>query len=97
MSAGSVVIFDCNNSFNVKEYGIQALKNIFLALIRPHKILSFSLVRGAAKTRVKILNPIQLSQLLKKSGFKDIEFIYLDYSSGVQASWYSGQIVAIVK
>ena len=94
---GGVVIFDCNNSFNISQYGTDAMKNIIRSLIRPRDILSFTLRLDEIKTTVKILNPHQVLLLLKQAGFTTYEFRYVSYQTGRSASKLSGQMLILAK
>lgn len=87
-------IFDINNRFNIKEYG---LKNVLTNFIKS-KIFSnsglFILNTNGIKTKVYIYNLSEIKLLLKEAGFA-IDFVkYVNYKTGViEKNQYSGQML----
>ena len=93
LQTDGTLIFDINNRFNIKEYGI---KNVFINLVK-NKILadpgSFTLNTNKIKTRVYIYNLTEITALLKEAGFS-INFVkFVNYKTGnTEKSQWGGQI-----
>lgn len=93
LSHGGTLILDCNNSFNVRNYGLRAIVNMIRFVLAPKKILSFPITQKGIVAHVKLVNPLQILSLLRQAGFKDIKMRFIDYESGKEVPWYYGQIV----
>ena len=98
LQPGGTLIFDINNRFNIKEYGI---KNVFINLVK-NKILanpgSFTLNTNEIKTKVYIYNLAEITALLNETGF-NINFVkFVNYKTGnIEKSQWAGQIFLVCK
>lgn len=87
------LIFDVNNRFNIKEYGI---KNVIINLLKNSIFKnsgSFTLNTNEIKTKVYIYSLAEITALLNEAGF-EINFVkFINYKTGeVEKSQWSGQI-----
>jgi len=95
MTINSLAIFDCNNSFNIRQYKLDAIRNMLKALLRPKELLSFKLSKCGYSTNVRILNPFQITSLLKRAGFSEWKLFYIDYTTGRPTSSCCGQMLVL--
>lgn len=98
LQAGGTLIFDINNRFNIKEYGI---KNVVINLVKNSISAdpgSFTLNTNAIKTKVYIYNLAEITALLNETGF-DINLVkFVNYKTGkTEKSQWAGQIFLVCK
>jgi len=90
--ANGVFVFDANNIFNVKHYGLgNFLKNKLSALFGK-KIYKFNLNAADTNGYVKLYHPKYIYKKLHMSGFNSVKVLYIDYATGRQTYKNSGQM-----
>lgn len=93
--SNGVFVFDANNIFNVRQYGISSFfKNKITALLGKN-IYKYNLKTADAAGYVKLYHLRYIEQLLKLSGFNTVRVAYIDYATGEQTYKYFGQIFFI--
>lgn len=93
-------VFDVNNRFNVKCYGMVAvLRNVIRDIVIGSQSGYFELkIPGKSKTRVYIHKPNELEAYIDKAKLDIVNKVYVNYSNGnIEKSPYKGQIVYILK
>jgi hypothetical protein len=93
-----VFIFDVNNRYNIKQYGLRYfLINILKDILNISNSGYFNIEFGGVKTSVYIYNEAELLRDLRLSGLKVIDIKYIDYNSGaIIKTKFMGQIFMVV-
>ncbi|MGY8817528.1 MAG: class I SAM-dependent methyltransferase [Pseudomonadales bacterium] len=98
LQPGGTLIFDINNRFNIKEYGI---KNVFINLVKNNFLAnpgSFTLNTNEIKTKVYIYNLAEITALLNETGFNINVVKFVNYKTGnIEKSQWAGQIFLVCK
>lgn len=94
LEVGGYFIFDANNRFNSKNYGIKNfIINLFNELINLPSKGYFSL---SPESYVYIASPYEIEKELIKAGFEILDIIYIDYNNGkITNSIFKGQSLFI--
>jgi SAM-dependent methyltransferase len=97
LSKGGVFIFDVNNRYNVRAYGVRNVaKNYGLDLIRGDASGRYSLQCGGVTTEVFIYSERLLRTDLMRAGFKIKDIIYVNYDTGIRENVpIFGQILCV--
>ena len=95
LKSGGRLIFDVNNPFNLKSYGVKSFwSNFSYFYIHPReKRRDFNLTFEGQTTVVHFSLDQHYLKLLKNLGFKDIELKYFDYETGELVGRFMGQIL----
>lgn len=96
LAPGGILVLDVNNFWNMREYGPCAVT---------HNLLSspFSLTRSFTATnlgpnfRVNLFSPLVVVYLKRCFGHERISYQFLDYASGNQASFLTGQLLVSIE
>ncbi len=94
-----VFIFDINNRYNVKYYGLWAVfKNICRDVLGLRNRGYFPIGKGENRSLVYIFNKREILKSLKKNGFKIEKIVYVDYATGlIVSNQFQGQIFVVAK
>lgn len=80
LEIGGYFLFDANNRFNIKNYGIKNfIINLFNELINSPNKGFFPLF---SESYVQISSPHEIKKELSKAGFEILDIIYIDYNDG---------------
>lgn len=89
-------IFDFNNIYNLKEYGLSSfMSNSFVGLFK-HKF-KFRVVNNNDDTLVNYYKPKYISKILSFYNFKILKKIHINYKDGTISNFLNGQILLICK
>jgi predicted TPR repeat methyltransferase len=99
LSNEGVFIFDVNNRYNIKQYGLYSVAvNFCKSILGARSSGWFELRSGKVITHVYIHTKAEVVDLLHKNGFKLVKMSYVDYETGkIQRSKFLGQIFVIAK
>ena len=91
------IIFDFNNIFNIKEYGmVNYFKNKILSIFISK--FKFNLTYSNNTTQVNFYTKSFIKKILKKNNFKIQDMHFINYQNGIiENSAYKGQVVMICK
>lgn len=93
LADGGVFIFDINNPLNIGEYGSYSVIRNFLSFIFHGNEKTFRLITGGTETRVYFRPHWYYRKLLKRIGFRNISFVFVNYKTGKKATLFSGQLL----
>lgn len=88
LKPGGIFIIDVNNSYNVRQYGIRAIKN-WLMFFPTKKMVC---ERNGLRTLVKFFAPDEIDAMMEMLGMRKITRQFLDYRTGELAGYFTGQI-----
>lgn len=92
---GGIFIFDVNNPINIGEYGIYSVAKNLFSFILGLTEKRFKLVKGNSETWVYFRPHWFYRKILKKAGFNDLSFLYLNYETGKKTTTFNGQTLAV--
>ncbi len=97
LEPGGYFIFDINNRYNIKQYGLfSVVKNCLRDLFSKAESGYFILQNGENLTRVFIHSKRDATALMKVAGFKVTKVYYVDYESGCfRRSQFFGQMLIV--
>lgn len=96
LSPNGILIFDFNNVFNIKNYGLLNFFKNFLLFLAGKKIFSFSLSH-LYEEKVNMYTKNYLKTLLKQAKLKVYYNCYIDYDTGNKVNKFSGQNLYLCK
>lgn len=97
LKTDGVFIFDINHRYNLKAYGLRAVRNYAFDLVLPTST-SFYARTGNIKTPVDLYAPRQMKSLLHEAGFRPEYISYINYDNGAcENSFWGGQMFCIAR
>ena len=95
-----LLLLDVNNRYNIKQYGLRNIfKNIFFDLWPfQNSKGDFPLKMNGIKSIVHIFTKKEIQRILSKAGFRNVDYIYINYENGrIEKSQFTGQLLIIAK
>ena len=89
-------IFDYNNIYNLKEYGLKSFLSNFVLGFFKNKI-NFKIVNNSDYTLINYYKPSYILNVLSSNNFKIIKKIFINYKDGSIGNILSGQTLLICK
>lgn len=87
-----VFFLDCNNPFNISEYGFSSVaKNVFSIGMKGKSIFRFKIGTEDNESVVKVYSYAFLARLLSQNGLVIYRTVFFNYESGERANRFQGQ------